>query len=101
VACIPPTLEGWVYIEPIHGPLDGPLTHGLNILQHDYIGSKGNRKYVTSGAYEHCPCSVGRMDAASIVSGNVWGRFHVCWHERFNEYISVIFCRYTNHDYVS
>ena len=24
-ACIPPTLEGWVYIIPIHGPLDGPL----------------------------------------------------------------------------
>ena len=22
---IPPTLEGWVYIIPIHGPLDGPL----------------------------------------------------------------------------
>jgi len=22
---IPPTLDGWVYIEPIHGPLDGPL----------------------------------------------------------------------------
>jgi len=25
MACIPPTLEGWVYIDPIHGPLDGPL----------------------------------------------------------------------------
>ena len=25
MACIPPTLEGWVYIMPIHGPLDGPL----------------------------------------------------------------------------
>ena len=24
-ACIPPTLEGWVYITPIHGPRDGPL----------------------------------------------------------------------------
>ena len=23
--CIPPTLEGWVYIIPIHVPLDGPL----------------------------------------------------------------------------
>ena len=23
--CIPPTLDGWVYIEPIHGPLGGPL----------------------------------------------------------------------------
>ena len=33
MACIPPTLEGWVYIVPTHGPLDGPLTHGLNILQ--------------------------------------------------------------------
>ena len=22
---IPPTLDGWVYIYPIHGPLDGPL----------------------------------------------------------------------------
>ena len=21
MACIPPTLEGWVYIDPIHGPL--------------------------------------------------------------------------------
>ena len=29
MACIPPTLQGWVYIDPIHGP----LTHGLNILQ--------------------------------------------------------------------
>ena len=25
MACIPPTLEGWVYITPTHGPLDGPL----------------------------------------------------------------------------
>ena len=25
MACIPPTLKGWVYIIPIHGPLDGPL----------------------------------------------------------------------------
>ena len=25
MACIPPTLDGWVYIEPIHGPLGGPL----------------------------------------------------------------------------
>ena len=25
MACIPPTLEGWVYIDPIHEPLDGPL----------------------------------------------------------------------------
>ena len=25
MACIPPTLDGWVYIIPIHGPLDGPL----------------------------------------------------------------------------
>ena len=25
MACIPPTLEGWVYVIPIHGPLDGPL----------------------------------------------------------------------------
>ena len=24
-ACIPPTLEGWVYIKPTHGPLDGAL----------------------------------------------------------------------------
>ena len=23
--CIPPTLEGWVHIIPVHGPLDGPL----------------------------------------------------------------------------
>ena len=23
--CIPPTLDGWVYIDPTHGPLDGPL----------------------------------------------------------------------------
>ena len=23
--CIPPTLEGWVYIIPIHRPLDGSL----------------------------------------------------------------------------
>ena len=22
---LPPTLDRWVYIEPIHGPLDGPL----------------------------------------------------------------------------
>ena len=22
---IPPTLDGWVYIDPTHGPLDGPL----------------------------------------------------------------------------
>ena len=28
IACIPPTLEGWVYIMPIHGPLDGPIHTG-------------------------------------------------------------------------
>ena len=27
------------------------------------------------------------MAAASIMSGNVWERFHECWHERFNAYI--------------
>ena len=51
------------------------------------LGVKVPREYVASVAYERCPCSVERMDAASIVNGNVWGRFHVCWHERFNEYI--------------
>ena len=25
ILCIPPTLDGWVYKDPIHGPLDGPL----------------------------------------------------------------------------
>jgi len=25
IPCIPPTLDGWVYIEPIHVPLGGPL----------------------------------------------------------------------------
>jgi len=29
------------------------------------------------------------MAAASIVSGNVWGRFHECWHERFIGYIYI------------
>ena len=28
------TLEGWVYIVPIHGPLDGPLYIGSHIHQH-------------------------------------------------------------------
>ena len=32
------------------------------------------------------------MAAASIVSGNVWGRFHECWHERFIGYI-YMFCQ--------
>jgi hypothetical protein len=27
------------------------------------------------------------MDVVSIVNGNVCGRFHECWHERF-----VVFC---------
>ena len=27
------------------------------------------------------------MAAASIVSDNVWERFHECWHERFNVYM--------------
>ena len=39
------------------------------------LGVKVPHEYVASVAYEHCPCSVGRMDAASIVSGNVWGCF--------------------------
>jgi hypothetical protein len=47
---------------------------------------------------KHGPCSVERMDAATILSGNVGGRFRECWHERFN-YILLIFYRYTNHDY--
>ena len=67
------------------------------------LGVKVPREYVAPVAYEHFPCSVGRMDAASIVSGNVWERFHECWHERFNAYIFVlsIFCRYTNRDSIS
>jgi hypothetical protein len=56
----------------------------------DYSGSKSIHEYVASVTYEHCPCSVEHMDAASIVSGNVWGRFYECWHERFDEYI---FCQ--------
>ena len=28
------TLEGWVYIVSIHGPLDGPLYMGSHIHQH-------------------------------------------------------------------
>jgi len=59
------------------------------------------RQLLELEASEHCPCSVGRMDAASIVSGNVWGRFHVCWHERFKNIYLSFFCRYTNRDYVS
>ena len=27
-ACIHPILEGWIYIIPIHGPLDGPRHKG-------------------------------------------------------------------------
>jgi hypothetical protein len=30
-----------------------------------------------------CPCSDKRMGVVSIVNGNVCGRFHECWHERF------------------
>ena len=33
MACISPTLEGWVYIDPIHGPLDRPLYMGSHIHQ--------------------------------------------------------------------
>jgi hypothetical protein len=51
------------------------------------LGVKAPHEYVASVAYEHCPCSVGRMNAASIVSVNVWECFHECWHERFNAYI--------------
>jgi hypothetical protein len=35
---------------------------------------------------KHYPRSVERMDAATTVRGNVWGRFGECWHERFNIY---------------
>ena len=51
------------------------------------LGVNVPREYVAPVAYEHCPCSVGRMDAASVVSGNVWEHFHEFWHERFNAYI--------------
>ena len=51
------------------------------------LGVKEPHEYIALVAYEHYPCSVGRMDAASIVSGNVWERFHECWHERLNAYI--------------
>ena len=51
------------------------------------LGVKEPREYVAPVAYEHCPYSVGRMNVASIVSGNVWEHFHECWHERFNVYI--------------
>ena len=39
------------------------------------LGVKVPCEYVALVAYEHCPCSVGRIDAASIVSGNVWECF--------------------------
>ena len=51
------------------------------------LGVKVPREYVALVAYEHCQCSVGCMDAASIVCGNVCECFHECWHERFNAYI--------------
>ena len=35
------------------------------------LGVKVPREYVVLVTYDHCPCSVGRMDAASIVSVNV------------------------------
>ena len=54
------------------------------------LGVKVLREYVASVAYEHCPCSIERMDAASIVSDNVWECFHECWHEMFNAYICSI-----------
>ena len=56
------------------------------------LGVKVPREYVAPVAYEHCPCNVGCMDAASIVSGNVWERFREWWHERFNGYIDM-FCQ--------
>ena len=56
------------------------------------LGVKVPREYVAPVAYEHCPCSVGCMDATSVVSGNGWERFHVCWQERFNAYI-YMFCQ--------
>ena len=37
IACIPPTLEGWVYIIPIHGPLDGPLNTRAQYTPTDYF----------------------------------------------------------------
>ena len=49
------------------------------------LGVKVPCEYVALVTYEHYSCSVERMDAASIVSGNVWERFHEYWHERFNE----------------
>jgi hypothetical protein len=50
-----------------------------------YKGSE----YVTPITYEpmkHYPCSVERRSAATVMSGNVRGRFHECWHQRFNLY---------------
>jgi hypothetical protein len=49
------------------------------------LGVKVPCEYVALVTYVHYSCSVERMDAASIVSGNVWERFHEYWHERFNE----------------
>ena len=37
ISCIPPTLEGWVYIKPIHGPLDGPLYTPTNFTVSTYF----------------------------------------------------------------
>ena len=34
------------------------------------------------------------MATASIVSGNVWERFHGCWHERFIGFTDIyMFCQ--------
>ena len=43
MACIPPTLKGWVYIIPIHGPLDGPL---YTWAQYTPTGRKVDLSYV-------------------------------------------------------
>ena len=59
------------------------------------LGVKVSREYVAPVAYEHCPCSVGRMDAMygnAFMSAGMKGSMNI--------YALSIFYRNTNHDYV-
>ena len=48
------------------------------------MAAQKESEYAVSMAYERCPYSVNRTNAATIVSGNECERFRECWHERFN-----------------
>jgi hypothetical protein len=81
--------DGWDLIpkEPTVASVSHHILPYVNVSHCEYArqGSTSFKRSVPEVG--RCPRSDKRMGVVSIVNGNVCGRFHECWHERF-----IVFC---------